>query len=289
MNSAHIYRKMTRPQDVGLGILIVSGSDCPLQVEEFNYHSEAPDTADRSEIWTLIDKGRSMEEKGNHLLGLCSRILFIIALGIVILALPFLARRGFIVVLSASFSIILVFLTVFGVLVLWSGRQNFRTWYRQVLKYAIVVDLVLAAVITLAYISTGTPITLAGFELHSVDRVLTAYSAGGWLVLILILWASLFVLTWFFVAALTGTIWLVTRPLQKDTPALLDEIRRLSFEKSDPWPRRIAAWFLIVPKVIDPSLLRLEVRPLLARRSRPRLVRSVTWQIARRNDPGDVC
>ena len=88
-----------------------------------------------------------MEEKGNHLLGLCSRILFIIALGIVILALPFLARRGFIVVLSASFSIILVFLTVFGVLVLWSGRQNFRTWYRQVLKYAIVVDLVLAAVI----------------------------------------------------------------------------------------------------------------------------------------------
>ena len=212
-------------------------------------------------------------------MGLYSRILFIIALAIILLTLSGLARRGVLVAFSASISIILVFLAIFGVLVLWSGRQNFRTWYGQVLKWAIVIDLVLAVALTLAYVSTGTPITLAGLNCSPLIAS-SAYSAEGWFVLILILWASLVALTWFFVAALTGTIWLVTRPIQNGMPALLDEIRKLSFDKSDPWPRRIAAWFLMVPQVIDPAQLRLEVQPQRTKSSRRRLFRSVAWQIA---------
>ena len=221
-----------------------------------------------------------MVENDSNRLGPYSRILFIIALAILILILPGLVRRGFIVALSATFSIIFVFLAAYGVLVLWSDRQNFRKWYRQLLKWAVIIDLALALVLTMAYILTATPITLAGFELHFVDRVIATYSAEGWLVLALILWASVVALTWFFVAALTGTIWLVVKPLQNGIPNLLEEIRKISFDKSDPWPRRVAAWFLMVPKVIDPSQLRLDVQPLQVRRSRRRLFRSVAWQIA---------
>lgn len=119
-----------------------------------------------------------MVENDSNRLGPYSRILFIIALAILILILPGLVRRGFIVALSATFSIIFVFLAAYGVLVLWSDRQNFRKWYRQLLKWAVIIDLALALVLTMAYILTATPITLAGFELHFVDRVIATYSAG---------------------------------------------------------------------------------------------------------------
>ncbi len=221
-----------------------------------------------------------MRDRDKNRLGLCSRILFAICLIIIVITIPITASRGVIPFVSTAVDVVIAFLAALGALVLWYGRGNFRTWYRELLKWTVVISLLLAATLTVVYVLTNSPIDLAGFELRSVDRLITSFSGQAELVLLPILWAFLFGLALFFAAALTGGIWLVVQMLRGGVPDLLEEIRKLSFDKSDPWPRRIAAWLLIVPKIIDPSTLRLDVEPPETRLSRRRLVRSVALQVA---------
>ncbi len=220
-----------------------------------------------------------MKSIGPEKLGLTFRVLITLAAIFIILTFPESLERGPINALTSSFYILLSSFAIQGFLVLWWGRANVRTWYGLFLKWVATTALVLAILLTLTYAATGTPFNLAGFEIRPLEDLVGVHSVQGILALIMILWAFLVALTGFFAAALTGGIWLVAETLERFLPDLLIDFRKLGFDRQDPWSRRIAAWLLSMPRVLEPSTLRLDLQPLEERMSRKRLLEAVGWQM----------
>ncbi|HXZ23485.1 MAG TPA: hypothetical protein VEH08_01990 [Methanomassiliicoccales archaeon] len=221
-----------------------------------------------------------MSERIRASLGLYFRVIVVLAVFTIIITLPFTLRRGLVGALSTSFNIALAFLAVHGTIVLWRGKDNFKTWYRPLLKWSVIVAAVLAAALTIIYVATGVPLNLAGFELRSVERLMNVYSGEGGTFLFVMVWALLMGLTWFFVAALAGGTWMVVQVERNGIPALVVELKKQTFGKGDPWARRTAAWLLSFPRVLNPSAIRLDVEPAEVRHSRGRILNAVAWQVA---------
>ena len=208
------------------------------------------------------------------------RILIIIYIAFIILTLPWSTHRGLIGVFSISFYSLFVFLAVQGTLVLWEKRNKFKTHLGTIIKWALSISFVLASFLTIIHVETGTVVSVAGFEVRSIEHLVDIHSAEGGLLLFSLLWLLLFALALFFVAVISGGAWLLTGAVRTYMPLMLVELRELAYDGKDPKLRRTAAWLLSIPNVLDLSTLRLQVRQTDASIAKQRMYGAIGWQVA---------
>ena len=168
--------------------------------------------------------------------------LVLLAISVVFIVIFILAHVKIDLINIFSFTLytILAFFAIHGILVLWTGRQNFKTGYIAVVKWTLIISLILATVITLTYTLTDTTITIAWLRLRPIENFINSSSLVGVTLLFLLLWAYILALAWFFVCALTGGIWIAVKAQRKYLPVLFIQLKKLTFDETDTWSRRTA-------------------------------------------------
>ncbi len=181
--------------------------------------------------------------------------LVLLAISVVFIVIFILAHIKIDLINIFSFTLytILAFFAIHGVLVLWTGRQNFKTGYIAVVKWTLIISLILAMVITLTYTLTDTTVTIAWLRLRPIENFINSSSLAGVTLLFFLLWAYLIALAWFFVCALTGGIWIAVKAQRKYLPVLFIELKKLTFDETDTWSRRTAAWIIQILRYCCPQ------------------------------------
>lgn len=218
-------------------------------------------------------------ERANRL-DLSYWITVVISICFIIFLLPAAVRRGPVGIVSALFYSAIASLAVQGVVVLWHYRNNFRTWYRTVVKWTAIVTCILSALLTLAYATNGITINLGAIWVRSIEHMIDGGSIWGGITLFLVLWAYLMAFAWLFVAAISGGTWVSVKIQQRLLPKMLMDLKNLNFDGKDSWPRRLMAWSMSFPSVLEPSTLTIETPHMDERTNGQRLYRAVAWQMA---------
>jgi len=190
---------------------------------------------------------------------------------ILVVVLPEAMRGGPISAFALTFYLFTALLAVQGALVLRSVWSRSKVRTRTILIWVLSCVSLFTLAVLLVILSTSQSVVLLGStDARSIPAPL----------LYILLWSLFLAIACLWMAAIAGAIWILARLLRWFLPQFLMDIKKIRYDRHDPWYSRVEAWALSIPSVLDPSSLHLETQPLDADGARQRFFQAIQWQIA---------